>query len=236
MTKTWKLFKIGFKQITKDGMLLVLLPAPILVGLLFRFVIPLVNGVVEDKYAFSFLPWYGLVDGMLVCLTPMFAAMISSFLLLEERDEGISSFYQITPTGGTSYLVARIGFPMIWAFIMTTVSLAIFKISDISMLSILTSSALSALMGTALAMMVVAMAGNRVEGLAFSKLMGVSFLGLPIVWFVPVPYQYFASFLPSFWIGKIIFTGVDGFNCMAGLISCLVWCFIFIKRFLNRIS
>ena len=236
MKQTIKLFQIGLKQISKDGMLLVLLPAPILVGLLFKFAVPYANGMLEARVSFSLLPWYGLIDGMLVCLTPMFAAVVSAFLLLEERDEGISSFYQITPASGYSYLVARIGIPMIWAFAITILAMGIFRISGLSVITVLSSSFLSALTGISLAMMVVSLAGNRVEGLALSKLLGLCFLGLIVVWFIPAPYSYVSAFLPSFWIGKLIMDGTNIFSFVLGLLSCFIWILIFTGKFLHRIS
>lgn len=233
MNRTIKLFQIGLKQITKDGMLLVLLPSPFLVGFIVKFTVPFANDVLVDKLSFSLLPWYGLADGMLICLTPMFVAMISAFLILEERDEGISAFYQITPAAGYSYLAARIGIPIMWAFIETIIVAGCLNISGAS--GIWAGSFISALTGIALSMMVVSIAGNRVEGLVLSKLMGVSFLGLILVWFIPTPYSYLFAFLPSFWIGKIILDGVTIFSVMLGVLSCLIWIAFFVKRFLTRI-
>lgn len=236
MKQTWKLFQIGFIQVTRDGMLLALLPAPVLVGLFLKFIIPFVNNIIVEKLSLSLVPWYGLLDGMLICLTPMLVAMIFAFLFLEEKDEGIGEFYKITPIGDYSYLMARIGIPMLWALIMTIILSAVFNISSILTMSIFTTSILSALMGFALSIMVVSVAKNRVEALAISKLMGISFLGLPIVWFIPSPYQYFAGFLPSFWIGKIIHVGINGFLFIGGLLSCALWLIVFMRKFSYQIK
>lgn len=235
MKYTLKLFKIGISQISKDGMLLALIPAPFLVGIFFKFAIPFMNNVLTKELSFSITPWYGLVDGMLICLTPMFVAMISAFLLLEERDEGISSFYQITPAEGYSYLFARIGIPMIWAFFTTVIVSVFFHISSLSLGVILSSALISNFTGIFLAMMVVSIAGNRVEGLALSKLMGISFIGLFLIWFVPAPYHFIMAFLPSFWIGKLLMDGVNFFSFMFGLISCILWITFFTRRFLKRV-
>ncbi len=236
MSQTWKLFQIGLRQIIKDGMLLALLPAPIIIGLFFKFAIPFANNVIQEKLHFSLMPWYGLLDGMLICLTPMMTAMIFAFLLLEERDEGVSTFYRITPTGRYIYLTARIGIPMIWALIMTILSTAIFNISELLPVCILLSSVLSTLMGLALSMMVVSIAQNRVEGLAVSKLMGVSFLGLPAIWLIPVPYQFAAAFLPSYWIGKIIIKDTNIFDFTIGICVCALWIIFFSKRFIRQVT
>ena len=235
MRYTIQLFKIGLKQILKDGMLLVLIPAPFLVGLFFKFGIPYINQLLIQQFSFSITPWYGLIDGMLICLTPMFVAMISAFLLLEERDEGVNAFYQITPAEGYSYLYARIGFPMLWAYLVTIVISAVFNISDLSVGVIFLSAIISNLTGIFLAMMVVSLANNRVEGLAFSKLMGISFLGLILIWFIPRSYFFLMAFLPSFWIGKLLMEGADFLSFIGGVLTCSVWIAIFTRRFIKKI-
>ncbi len=235
MRYTIQLFKIGLKQILKDGMLLVLIPAPFLVGLFFKLGIPYINQWLIQQFSFSITPWYGLIDGMLICLTPMFVAMISAFLLLEERDEGVNAFYQITPAEGYSYLYARIGFPMLWAFLVTIVISAVFNISDLSVGVIFLSAIISNLTGIFLAMMVVSLANNRVEGLAFSKLMGISFLGLILIWFIPRSYFFLMAFLPSFWIGKLLMVGADFLSFIGGVLTCSVWIAIFTRRFIKKI-
>ncbi|RAV03479.1 hypothetical protein [Paenibacillus sp. YN15] len=235
MRQTVKLFQIGIRQITRDGMLLVLLPAPFLIGLIFKLAIPFANQILEDMLSFSLIPWYGLVDGLLICLTPMLMAMVSAFLLLEERDEGIGAFYQITPTEGYAYLMARIGFPMVYSLLVTGFAAAVFNISGLSIGAIVCSSFISTLMGSALAMMIVSIAGNRVEGLAISKLAGVSLLGLVTVWFIPAPYALLAAFLPSFWIGKMMMKDISLFSIIMGLLFCLLWIVIFTRKFQKRI-
>lgn len=235
MRHTMKLFQIGLRQISKDGMLLVLIPAPFLVGLFLKLAVPFANQILTDRYAFSLMPWYGLADGMLICLTPMFVAMISAFLLLEERDQGVGAFYQVTPAEGLSYLASRIGLPMIWAYLATLIVSIAFTLSSLSLKAILSSALISSFTGIALAMMVVSIAGNRVEGLALSKLMGISFIGLLFAWFVPAPYHWLAAFLPSFWIGRLLTDGANLLAFIPGLTSCLVWIALFTRRFLRRI-
>lgn len=235
MKRIWKLFQIGLKQIAKDGMLLVMLPIPFIAGLFFKLAMPFLNGVLEDKLAFSILPWYGLCDGMLICLAPMLVAMVSAFLLLDERGEGVSAFYQISPAGGCCYLAARVGLPLLWSFAATFIAAALFHLSPLSPGVIVTSTIVSTFTGAALAMMVVSIAENRVEGLAISKLTGLSFSGLIVVWLLPPPYSYLCSFLPSFWVGKLILEGAHPLTFLFGVVTCLLWIALFSKRFLSRI-
>lgn len=231
-----RVFQMGLKQIARDGMLLVLLPLPFFVGAVFKFGVPPLNGLLTETWSFSLLPWYGLVDGLLVCLAPMMAAMAAAFLLLDERDAGVSAFYQVTPAGGGRYLAARIGLPMLWAFAATLAAAALFHLSALAPGAILAAAFVSTLTGAALAMMVVAIARNRVEGLAVSKLMGISFVGLILVWFVPAPYSYLSSFLPSFWVGRLILRGADPLTLVLGAGCSCLWIALFSKRFLAQVG
>lgn len=235
MRPTMILFKNGLKQISRDGMLMVLILAPFLVGAFFKFAVPFIDTILTMRLSFSLTPWYGLIDGMLMCLPPMFVAMAAAFLLLEERDEGLGAFYPITPVGGYAYLLARIGLPMLGAFVITVIVTSIFDLSSLSIGVILSGSLISSFTGISLAMMVVSMAGNRVEGLALSKLMGISFIGLFSIWFVPAPYRCLLAVLPSFWIGKLLTGGAAFWPFLIGLLSCFLWIAVFTRSFLKRV-
>ncbi|MEM5818125.1 MAG: hypothetical protein AAGU16_09715 [Desulfitobacterium hafniense] len=235
MKQTLRLFQIGLRQITYDGMLLVLLAAPFLFGLLVRIGIPKADAWLEHQGVLSIKPWYSLADGMIIILTPMLLAMVSAFLLLEERDEGTGAYYQITPLEGYAYLAARIGLPMVWSFLCLIVVIMLCGIAHLTLVQILAAGLLSTLTGAALAMMVVSLAGNRVEGLAISKLTSLNMLGLLMVWFVRRPYQYLGAFLPGYWVGKIVGQGADWFSFLAGFLICCLWITAFTRRFLRKI-
>ncbi|AFM00013.1 hypothetical protein Desde_1610 [Desulfitobacterium dehalogenans ATCC 51507] len=235
MKQTFKLFQIGLRQITYDGMLLVLLAAPFLFGLMVKMGLPNADAWLYQHWAFSIKPWYSLADGMMMTLTSMLLSMVSAFLLLEERDEGTGAYYQITPLEGYSYLVARIGLPMVWSFLCMMIVTMLFGIANLTFLQIIAAGLISTLTGAALAMMVVSLAGNRVEGLAISKLATLNVLGLLMAWFVPMPYQYLGAFLPGYWIGEIVQQGVNWSSFLAGFMMCIAWIVAFTRKFLRKI-
>ena len=187
-----------------------------------------------------------LKDGMLIALIPapflvgLFIKLAIPFInqiLTKEFSFSIIAWYGLIDgmAEGYSYLFARIGLPMIWAFAVTMIVSKIFNISSLSTFTILDCSIISGFTGIFLAMMVVSIAGNRVEGLALSKLMGISFIGLILIWFLPAPYHFLMAFLPSFWIGKILLDGASFFSFILGLISCFLWIALFTRRFLKRV-
>jgi fluoroquinolone transport system permease protein len=235
MQQTFRLFKMGLRQTTKDGMVFVMIPAPFLLGFVIKFGLPFVNQLLEKNLSFSIVPWYSMADAMLVALTPMFLGMVSAFILLEERDEGTGLYYQITPVEGYSYLVARVGFPMLWGFLSSLAAVLLLGISKTPFLDILLAAIISTILGTAIAMMVVSFAENKVEGLAISKLSGIIFIGLFAVWFAPEPYAYFGGILPTYWLGDIMKNGAGILAVSAGLVTGFFWIALFTRRFLRRV-
>lgn len=235
MKQTIRLFNMGLRQMSSDGMLLMLLPAPFLIGILVKWGIPFASHMTTQYFSFSLQPWYGLADAFLLTLSPLMIAMVSAFLLLDERDEGTGAYYQITPVQGYAYLMARIGLPMAWALICNMVVGMAFGISGLNFQGVLSAGFVGTGAGTACSMMIVTLAGNRVEGLAISKLTGVSLLGILALWFIPAPYQYVLAFLPSFWVGEIVWQGANIFALAGGILTCILWAFVFGKGFLRKI-
>ncbi len=233
MKKTGELFAIGLRQILRDGMLFVLLPAPFLVGLFFKVGMPLANDLLTRQYGFSLLPWYGLADALLLCLAPMFVAMVAAFLLLEERDEGLFDFYCVTPANGRPYWLARLGIPMLWGFVSTLVAGLLFRLSGLPGAAVLAGTAISVLAGILLAMGLASLAKNRVEGLALSKMAGLGLAGLVAAWFVPAPYAWLLGFMPSYWVGLIAKEGASAPAVLAGIGVGLLW-LLFAKSKLAR--
>jgi fluoroquinolone transport system permease protein len=236
MRKTLILLKMGLRQLFTDGMLVLLLLAPLMIGLVFRFGIPVLNTLLTEKLDFSLLPWYPLIDAFMIMLTPCMVGMAGAFLILDECDEGTALYYRITPTEGPFYLAARIGIPMIWGVVSSIATVLIFGISGMPLLQILVGSLMSALAGTFVAMMVVSLAGNKVEGLAVSKLSGIIFAGMFVAWFAPAPYKYTSAFLPSFWLGEVLKNGVNFLPVVAGIIVCMIWIAGFAGKFMRKIQ
>lgn len=236
MRKTLRVFGIGLRVMARDAVMLVLIPAPFLVGLLFRLLTLFANGLLTARAGVSLTPWYPLVDGLLLALTPLLPAMASAFLLLEESDEGIGGYYGITPAGRASYLAARLGLPALWGFVCSVLVGLLFGVSALAPGVVVAASFLSALCGVAVAMMVVALAANRVEGLAVSKLAGLTLLGLFVAWFVPGRARYFAALLPTFWLGELT-AGRALPPCFAvGALVSVLWVCVFAKRFLAKVG
>jgi fluoroquinolone transport system permease protein len=237
MSAVLKLFHVGLRQVLRDGMLLLLLPAPFLMGAAFRILLPFADGILIREIGFTLVPWYPLSDAFILSMAPLMTALVCAFVILDERDEGTGMYFNITPAGGRAYLMARMGLPMVWAYGSAVVALVLFGLTiDLSV--ILTASVIGVLQGIISCMLLVTIAGNKVEGLALSKIANLLLLGLPVPWFIEAPYKYLFGFLPSFWIGEMIMTtngdGIAIFHVMMGIVTSLIWIALLFRLFLRR--
>lgn len=236
MRATLKVFLIGFRVMLRDPIMLVLIPAPFLVGVTFHFFLPIVNQFLVQQFSIAIDNYYALSDGIMLLLAPTLLATSSAFLLLEECDEGISSYYQITPSGRLRYLLARIGIPALWGFICSILLGIVFTLSSLTFFSIFAISIIASLFSCAVAMMIVAFAANRVEGLAISKLTGITMIGLLIPWFIFDSWRWFLGFLPTFWLGQLTREDSFGVSFLAGVFTSFLWIALFTRKFLTKLS
>lgn len=236
-----KIFKIGFRQVLRDGMLLILIPAPFLMAVAMRLLLPLADQLIQQQTGVVITPWYPVSDTLVLTMTPVMTAMISALLILEERDEGIGMYYNITPASGYSYLIARIALPMIWGLLSSVLVIAFFAFVRYPPSIIITAAGIATLQGVIMSMFLVAVAGNKVEGLALAKLTNIFVMGFIVPWLITSPLRFIFAVLPSFWIGEIINNSGLGIlptilHGAAGLISCIVFITLLTRLFLKRIT
>lgn len=244
MGAVMRLFYCGVRQVFRDGMLALLLPAPFLMGAVLWFGLPLADSILVRETGFTLRPWFILSDAFVMVMTAVMTGMIGAFLLLDERDEGIGLYYRITPMGGRAYLVARLGIPMIWAFLTSLIVIGFFALAMNNITVMLISALLATFQGVIACMLLAVMAGNKVEGLALAKIVNIMALGLPAAWFISPPYKYLLFFLPSFWMGEFIFRSTETGSLqalqallpgLAGTLVSLVWMVVLTRAFLNKI-
>lgn len=234
-------FKFGFKQITRDSMLILMIIAPFLCGIAFKYFIPMLDRVISTKVGMGTIlePYFITFDSLLVFLAPCLICIVASFLILEEFDDKVSPYIFVTPIGFSGYILARLLIPGIFAFILSFITIAIFSLTKISLVLGGILAVIATLYAIATTLVVVSVANNKVEGLAVTKLTGISFLGILAPTFVKGNAQYIFSVLPSFWIGKVALSNDNKTLLLFTLvgISCsLIWIAVFYRRFIKRLG
>ncbi len=240
MGNVYRVFTIGMRQVLRDGMLLLLIPAPFLMGAALYGLLPLIATFLAQQYGIIIDPWLPLSDALVATMAPVLTALICAFVILDERDEGTGLYYRITPSGRHSYLLARIGLPMLWAYLSTVLVLFFFTHSTAGMPLIILVSGVGVLQGIASCMLLVAIADNKVEGLALAKLTNIFVLGFFFPWVSASPFRFIVGLLPSFWIGQLIYLAGQPLIALAipsslGMLSGLVWVRFLYGVFLRRL-
>lgn len=241
MTNRLKVLTIAFNQflyqLLKDAMLILLCSAPVLCGLFFLFGIPFAQSLLIKYLDKPDLlpPYYLLFDLMLATLTPMLYCFAAAYVILGEIDDGLSKYLAVTPIGKRGYLISRLGFPAIIAFIISIIAVSIFKLTAMSIGTIILVTFMASILGIVEALLVVSLSGNKVEGMAVSKLSGLFMLGMVVPFFIKGSIQYIIFFLPSFWIAKYLMDG-NLIYAFIGILTSGVWGFILYRKFITKIS
>lgn len=225
------------RQMKKDPMLLVIAFVPVLVGLLFRFGIPLVEMQLINYLAIEHIisPYYGLLDLFLVMLTPSMYNFVIAMVVLEEADERLISYLAVTPLGKTGYLLSRFGLTGIISMVMSVIVFALFHHVSMNTAMLIGLAIVSTVQGVCSALLIVAFSANKVEGMAVGKFTMLFTLGALAPFFINEKAQYIFSVLPSYWLAKAVKES-DYILIGIALFAVLMWMVLPTKRFNKKIA
>ena len=234
----FRMFWQMVKQIAKEAMLILLVIAPILAGLFFKFGIPFAQTRILARFGYgeAFVPYYGYCNWLLALLSGMLFAFVGALVVLGEIDDGISKYICATPVGVGGYLAARIYVPAILSGIFAGVLIPVFSLVFIDLKTLLVMIASTVFSGIITSLLVIAISTNKVEGMAIGKLSG----GFGMVLFVPLlikgPLQYIFSIFPMFWMGKFIQGEAHGILFLSlAMVLFIGWIYFLMKKFQKRI-
>jgi fluoroquinolone transport system permease protein len=228
----WKAFGIFIAEIRHDFMLTACLFTPVLMGIVYKLVIPLLEEFLITRFtiSLSLAPYYLLLDLLLLILTSVMFAFSGTMVMLGELDNGTAKYLMITPLGKKGYLLSRIGIPMVISIFYGTLALVVFKLSKITPIMIVICALLSGIISLVISLLVISLAKNKLEGMALTKLSGFIILGLPVAIFITSPFGYMAGILPSFWVAKLAISGNVLF-IVPYIIITLLWIRVLYGRF-----
>lgn len=224
-----RLLKGSVLQIYRDQMLLLLGTAPFLIGISLKLLIPVTNRLLIKYLSFSITPYYLPVDALTIIIGPMMIGIMVGLLMLDEREDGIFAYYNVTPAGGIAYLVSRLGLPFCYSLVTTLIVVSFAMLGNLSYILMFAPAILSSCNGILMAMLLVSIASNKVEGLAVSKLTGLIILGLPIAWFASSYLRFIGYILPTYWVTDMLIQAEAGNTAgymtdfLLGMLCLLVW-------------
>lgn len=186
-----RLLEADRKNILRDPTYLFLLLAPLLIGLVVRFGIPLLTAFVLETFGVDLSPWTGMMYAFFLQLPAYLAGLMTGMLLLEERDEGVLSAWAATPLGRSGYILYRTAFAFAAACIAELLLLLFIPgagaVVGSGFITVLRGVPMIAAFsgGAPLILLLLALfARDKVSGLAMAKLTGVV-LALPLLLLLP---------------------------------------------------
>jgi fluoroquinolone transport system permease protein len=203
MKRMVSLLFADFAGIRRDPMLMMSAAAPlILIGLLL-FGFPALNTFLQLKLSFPINVYYPFACVFLLSLIPMLFGMVYGFILLDERDEGMITYFSVTPLGKRGYLLMRMLMPVIFSFV---VMLLFIRITDFDNGLIwwkhVPLALVTATQAPILLLFLGAFAVNKVEGIAITKGFGILLMAVPVDYFISSKWTYIAGFSPLFWTAR----------------------------------
>jgi fluoroquinolone transport system permease protein len=197
--------------VKRDPLLRWMVILPLAISLPARWLLPMVIGNIERLLNVQILPYYpAVMSYALLALSPLLVGMVIGFLLLDQRDDRTLTALQVTPLPLRSYLLYRLGAPMVVSMAITLIALPLSGLIALDSIALLLAVIAAAPLAPLSALTLSTFAENKVQGLALSK--GTSFLmAIPIAaLFVPPLWQIPLAIVPTTWPAMTLWTLAAG--------------------------
>lgn len=223
------------KNILRDPMLLLSMLAPVLLTMAIRYGLPFAQEFAYLQFTFDLSVYYVFIISFAMTLCPLMIGMLTGFILLDERDENLISYFSITAIGRKGYLLYRLCLPFLLSCLFTFLFLLFAGIIEFQ-LSFIPIILLVSLNAPLITLFLGVFADNKVEGLALSKLAGFIVIAPIIAYFVDHPLAYLTGVLPPYWAAEayLAFHSSETVAWLYLLLGCLIsvaYLIIFFKLF-----
>jgi len=197
-----KLAVNDLRNVIRDRMFVFLFFAyPVMLIVFSRILIHLIAPRIEDMFPLA--ANFSVLFMLFSIAIPMIYSFIVAFLILDERDEHLLTVLRVMPISRNSYLIYRMFFMSLFAFIVLLIFPPLSGLVDGTQFSYpayIPVALLFALFTPFLALLVSSFATNKVQAFAIFKIGGTAFI-LPIfAFFLNLgDLKYIFSPIPNFW-------------------------------------
>ena len=113
----------------------------------------------------------------------------------------------VTPVGKRGFMSYRFAVTAAITFVLTLFGSALL-LPERGVAVALVLSVMIAMDAIGMALILPALARNKVEGLAVTKAVNILSFA-PLAALLPLPWRYLAGFIPTFWVGELIYNAPD---------------------------
>ncbi|HCA83988.1 MAG TPA: hypothetical protein DEP18_09375 [Flavobacteriales bacterium] len=191
----YSLIKNDLKMIFRDKTMIVFMIAPLFLWLFIRFPAPY---LFSQSLLLDELKAYILMFGAMQ--TSILTGFVSSFLILEEKDENIFSGINVLPVPLHWFLIIRVTFFTMLAGIFSFIILRFNGWMNLETSEALLLGFEYSLIAPFIVMVITTFAANKVEGIAYFKAIDLLLI-LPMLSFlVKSQLMWLAGIIPTFWL------------------------------------
>lgn len=222
MNTTFKMFRNMVKQITREMMMVMLVIAPLLIGMFLKIGIPLLESKLLVHYGMEeiLIPYYELFSWLFAMVIGILFAFVGGLVVLGEIDENVTRYLIVTPVGIRGYLFSRIGIPALLSGMVAFLLIPVVSLCKIDIITLAVMVVSNTLSGIVTAFLVVAVSTNKVEGMAVGKLAGL----FGATFFIPLLIKgwvkYIFCLFPMYYVGKWSLEG--------GALNLVLSCILFV--------
>lgn len=219
------------RRLLRDRFLLGMAVYILGIALALRWILPWMQGALLTRADFDLGPYLPLATSYFVVVnTSVLTGLVSGFLLLELKEEGILRALAVTPVSIGAHL-AVLGGAIFGVGTLVAVGLGLVigvGVPDLAALA--ASAAVGAPSGLVIALVIAVLSANKVE--AFAVLKFVSLFGLVPVggYFLPEGWRALAGVVPLYWASDLWWSGPSLVSAAAGLAVTAAWLAVLAPR------
>jgi fluoroquinolone transport system permease protein len=222
------------KNVIRDPFLKWMIPAPFLMAIAYRLLIPALMPLAAPWIALE--EYYPLLLSTLILFIPLLYGVVVGFMLLDERDENTLTALKVTPMSLERYLVYRFTAPIAVSIITTLLAYPLVGLVPIDLATLVPITILASLTAPFIGLIFAAFAQNKVEGFAIQKMLGGLFMIPLVAYFIPSGWQIIFGICPTYWVLKAFWVSCEGgqgfwLYIVAGVIVHLAFIGLLFRRF-----
>lgn len=205
MNKLINLIGSDVRQIVRDRTLVSFLFFPVVVLGLLRWGVPALTA----QYPF-FAEYHDLILMFGGMQSAVLFGFVVSFLMVDEKDEGVMDVIRILPITPRFFLLYRLSFASVVAGLMALVVLLGGGIAYPGVGPAICIATLFGLTAPLITLSIATFANNKIEGMALFKVIDL-ILMLPLMaFFLEEPVRYLFGIVPVFWTYALLERSVEG--------------------------
>ncbi len=239
MKKLRGLLAGDLRLVFRDTLLQFLVVYPVLLGLLTRFLVPVLT---ERVTRIDLVQYHVLIGSLVIALqVVVLAGTVLGLMVLDEKDNRTLIALQVTPLSLRSYMAYRMGLPMVFSFLASLLNVILLNsfLPPPDWGGLVQVAILGFLPLPVYVLFISSLAQNKVQGLALSKALG-PFIILPVIaYFVPEPWQWLFGLVPTYWPAKAYWLLMAGDTLwtvlLAGIVCCMLWNWFWLRLFQHRV-